>query len=139
MSNIFTPEQIDTLSAEIDRQIQELGKASPSDIRKGVTKESDQLPVKQSQAIVEITQEKPKTFLQKFLAAAKSDLCEEGGVLYTQWKKWADLNNKDVLDKFGAVLVAMGFAGATLEILAVSLAVIVIHIGVKAFCEEYGQ
>ncbi len=139
VSNIFTPEQIDTLSAEIDRQIQELGKASPSDIKQGATKEPDGLPVKQSQAIAEITQENPKTFLQTFLAAAKSDLCEEGGVLYTQWKKWADLNNKDVIERFTAILVALGFTGNSLEILLVSVAVIVIHLGAKAFCEYYSQ
>ncbi len=139
VSNIFTLEQIDTLSAEIDRQIQELGKASPSGIQKGKTKEPNRLPVKQSQAIAEITQENPQTFLQTFLAVAKSDLCEEGGVLYTQWKKWADLNNKDVINRFTAILVALGFTGNALEILVVSVAVIVIHLGAKAFCEYYSQ
>ncbi len=135
VSNIFTPEQIDTLSAEIDRQIQELGKVYRSGMQKGGTEEADRLPVKQSQAIAETTQENPKTFLQKFRAAAKNDLCEEGGVLYTQWKKWADLNNKDVIERFTAILVALGFTGNALEILVVSVAVIVIHLGAKAFCE----
>jgi hypothetical protein len=77
--------------------------------------------------------------LKKFRRAAKSDLCEEGGLLNSQWKKWGDLNNQDVLDKFGILLVAMGFSGAALEILVVALAVIVIHIGVKAFCEDYSE
>ena len=136
MSSIFTPEQITTLSTEIDNQLRQL-KQQPDSGQKG-----DKIYVglvKQTQAIEKVTKEKPESFLKKFGRAAKQDLCEEGGLLNKQWKKWADLNNKDVLDKFGAVLVAMGFAGATLEILAVALAVIVIHIGVKAFCEEYGQ
>ena len=107
----------DRAIAEIARQIQELGKASPSDIKQGETKEADGLPVKQSQAIAEITQENPKTFLQTFLAEVKSDLCEEGGVLYTQWKKWADLNNKDVIERFTEILAALGFTGNSLEIL----------------------
>ncbi len=139
MDNIFTAEQISGLSAEIDRQIQELGKASPSDIKRGEAEGAEQLPVKQSQAIAEITQENPKTFLKTFLAAAKSDLCEEGGVLYAQWKKWADLNNEDVIDRFTAILVALGFTGNALEILLVSVSVIVIHLGAKAFCEYYSQ
>lgn len=139
MDNIFTAEQINSLSAEIDRQIQELGKASPSDIKGGETEEEAELPVKQSQDIAEITQENPKTFLQTFLAEAKSDLCEEGGVLYAQWKKWSDLNNEDVINRFTMILVGLGFTGRALEILVVSVAVIVIHLGVKAFCEYYSQ
>ena len=97
------------------------------------------MPAKQSQVIAQITKEDPKSFLRRFGRAAKSDLCEEGGVLNTQWKKWADLNNKDVVDKFGLLLVAMGFSGGMLQILVVAVAVVVIHIGVKAFCEDYSQ
>ena len=136
---MFTKEQISNLSAEIDRQIQELAQEYPSDTMKGGTEEPDRLPVKQSQAIAEITQENPQTFLQTFLAVAKSDLCEEGGVLYDQWKKWADLNNEDAINRFTAILVGLGFTGGALEILVVSVAVIVIHLGVRAFCEYYSN
>ncbi|NWF59058.1 MAG: hypothetical protein HXY43_07070 [Fischerella sp.] len=65
---------------------------SISEIKKGEPKAPKTLPVKQSQVIEEITQENTESFLKKFAWAAKSDLCEEGGVLNTQWKKWADLN-----------------------------------------------
>ncbi|WP_144053333.1 hypothetical protein [Xenococcus sp. PCC 7305] len=82
MENIFTKEKIGNLSAEIDRQIQELAQASPAESQKGVTEEQEQLPARQSQAIAEITNENPTTFLQTFRHVAKSDLCEEGGVLY---------------------------------------------------------
>jgi hypothetical protein len=37
------------------------------------------------------------------------------------------------VDKFGLLLVAMGFSGGMLQILVVAVAVVVIHIGVKAF------
>ena len=142
MNNIFTAEEINTLSAKIDLQLQELTKGSPSDITplyiKGEGREEDAgLPVKQSQAIADITQEDPQTFLKTFLAVAKSDLCEEGGLLYGQWKKWADLDNKDVIDKFTPILVALGFTGNTLQILIIAVSVIVIHLGVKTFCEYY--
>ncbi len=137
MDNIFTIEEVNGLSAEINRQLQDLAKASPSDIKSGGTEETEGLPVKQSQVITEITQEDPKTFLKTFLAVAKGDLCEEGGLLYGQWKKWADLNNKDVIEKFTAILVALGFTGNTLPILVVAVAVIVIHLGVKTVCEYY--
>ena len=137
MTTIFTPEEIATLSTEIDHQLSEIRTKTVSYSKQGETEESKDLPVKQSQVIEEITQAKTESFLKKFARAAKSDLCQEGGVLNTQWKKWADLNNQDVIDKFGIALVALGFSGNTLQILVVAVAVIVIHIGVKAFCENY--
>lgn len=137
MTTIFTPEKAAELSNQIDRQLQEL-KTQPYSPTK-LPETPPGFPVKQSQAIEEVTQEKPERFLQKFGRAAKSDLCEEGGLLNSQWKKWGDLNNTDVVDKFGVLLVAMGFSGAALEILVVAIAVTVIHIGIKAFCEDYSQ
>ena len=104
-----------------------------------MTEDAEALPARQSQAIAEITNENPRTFLQTFRNVAKSDLCEEGGVLNAQWQKWSDLDNKEVINKFTAILVGMGFAGAALEMLLVSVAVIVIHLGVKAFCEHYSN
>jgi hypothetical protein len=139
VTNIFTSEEVATLSSEIDSQLRELRAGYDSGMKNLESETPESLPAKQSQAIEEITQENPKSFLKKFGRAAKSDLCEEGGLLNNQWKKWADLNNKDVIDKFGLLLVAMGFSGAGLEILVVAVAVIVIHIGVKAFCEDYSQ
>ena len=142
MSNMFTPEQVSNLSAEIELQLQELRNATASDqatLRSGELDESTELPAKQSQAIAKVTQEDPKTFMQKFWTVAKKDLCEEGGVLYTQWQKWTDLKNEAVIDRFTAILVGLGFAGIALEILVVSTAVIVIHLGAKTFCEYYAQ
>jgi len=37
-----------------------------------------------------------------------------------------------------SVLVTLGFSGGALQILVVSLAVIVIHLGVKTVCDEPG-
>ncbi len=131
MTNLFTAEKISTLSAEIDSQLRELKAESNSTMKSDESEQPISLPVKQTQAIEEITKEKPKSFLKKFGLAAKSDLCEEAGLLNTQWKKWADLNNKDVIDKFGVLLVAMGFSGASLEILVVAVAVGCIPISQK--------
>ena len=145
MSEIFTEEQIDRLSQEIDEQLQELSGTTNLESRQKdpslfpVPPRLENLPEKQSHAIEKVTQEKPKSFLKKFGKVAKKDLCDEDGLLNQQWKKWGDLTNQDVLDKFGVVLVAMGFTGAAVEILAVSLGVIVIHLTVKTFCEEYGE
>jgi len=136
MSSVFTNEEIEAMSAEIDKQLGEIPTAFESDNVKGVTKRAKKPPEKQAKAIQDASKEETLTFLQKFGKAAKQNLCKKGGVLYDYHKKWGDLNNKDVLIQFGAILTTMGFAGNKLQVLAVALGVIVIHIGVDAFCME---
>ncbi|MBD2202179.1 hypothetical protein H6G33_11135 [Calothrix sp. FACHB-1219] len=138
MNSIFTPEEITALSAEIDRQLIELRSAPDAEQKQGDDKISDEkLLVKQTAAITKFTQENSQSFLQKFGRAAKSDLCQEGGMLNKQWQKWGDLDNKDAVERLGGVLVGMGFSGDVLSPLVVALTVIIIHIGLKAFCEDY--
>ncbi|MBD2165995.1 hypothetical protein H6G04_16495 [Calothrix membranacea FACHB-236] len=138
MNSIFTPEEITALSAEIDRQLIELRSVPDSEQKQGDDKISaEKLLVKQTAAITQVTQENSRSFLQKFGRAAKSDLCEEGGMLNKQWQKWGDLDNKDAVERLGAVLVTMGFSGDVLSPLVVAVTVIIIHIGLKAFCEDY--
>ncbi len=101
--------------------------------------EPEELPErtpKQWQVIAKVTKEDPQSFWQRFKLAAHSDLCVEGGVLYAQWQKWGDLSNKEVVRTLGAVLAAMGFTGNALQMLAVALGVIIMHVGLKAVCAE---
>ena len=137
MNTYFSKEDIGRLSAEIDYQLEEL-QATSQRISKSVD-DSDSPLARQRSAIEKVAHEPIAIFLKKFRKAAKSDLCDEGGKLNAQWQKWANLDNDEVVDRFSAILVTMGFTGNVLEILVVSLAVIVIHIGVKAFCEEYSE
>jgi hypothetical protein len=90
----------------------------------------------QWQAISAVTKEEPRSFWRRFKQAAHSDLCDEGGVLNAQWRRYRDLSSRSVLESFGAVLMAMGFSGNALHVLAVALGVIVLHIGLKTICEE---
>ncbi|MCG6138182.1 MAG: hypothetical protein MET45_26730 [Nostoc sp. LLA-1] len=140
MNSIFTPEEITALSAEIDRQLTELRDAPDSGQKQGEDETSaEKALIKQTTAITQLTQEQPQSFLQRFGRAAKSDLCQEGGMLNQQWKKWGDLDNKDAVERLGAVLLAMNVSGDVLSPLAVAVTVIVIHIGLKAFCEDYSS
>jgi hypothetical protein len=140
---MFSDEEISILAAEIDAQLLELRSLSgdtslkPSLSLKSSDKEAEL--VKQNQAIATATKESAKSFLQKFWKAAKADLCEEQGVLYKQWKKWGDLDNKEAMDKFKVVLTGLGLTGNLLPSVLVAVMVIVLHIGVKAFCDEYGD
>jgi len=139
MPTPFTPEQLAELSTQIDEQLQQLREEPPPAFRKGSEPDKqevgEQLPA-QWQTIAKLIKEEPRSFWQRFKQAAHKDLCEEGGVLHTQWQKWGDLSNEAVLKSFGAVLTAMGFSGNALHMLAVALGVIVLHIGLKAVCAE---
>ena len=55
MDNIFTTEEINSLSAEIDQQLQEVRATSLSDIKTVESTETNELPIKQSQAIADIS------------------------------------------------------------------------------------
>ena len=139
MPSPFTPDQLASLSLQIDQQLAALRDASAQAEFKGDEPDKqdnlERLPA-QWQAISTITKEEPRSFWRRFKQAAHRDLCEDGGVLHTQWKKYGDLSNEAVLKSFGAVLAAMGFSGNVLQMLAVALGVIVIHLGCKTICEE---
>ncbi|WP_417913004.1 hypothetical protein [Candidatus Electronema sp. TJ] len=139
MPSIFTPDQLTSLSAQIDQQLAQLRDAAAYAESKGNEPDKQDIPDRlpaQWRVIAIVTKEEPRSFWQRFKQAARRDLCEEGGVLHTQWKKYGDLSNEAVLQSFGAVLAAMGFSGNVLQMLAVALGVIVIHLGCKAICEE---
>jgi hypothetical protein len=95
--------------------------------------------VVQKEAIEVATQEPAAGFLRKFGRASWRDLCEEGGLLYEQWQKYADLENEQTLKFILGMLGAMGLAGQPLTSVAIAVTVILSHLGVKTVCEEYGE
>jgi hypothetical protein len=138
MSAVFSEAELEILSVEIDRQLQEL-RQSKGAVMRGDEHETKGALVKQQETIESLTKEPMDSFMVKFGRAAKADICDEDGMLHQQWKKWGDLENKEALERLGAVLVAMGFAGnVVLSQLAVVVVVVIAHIGLKAFCEDYG-
>jgi hypothetical protein len=138
MTTPFSDPEIQALAAAIDQQLADIEQTRTTSVQRSLEEPNAPL-APQASEIERITQEKPVTFLRKFRHAAKADLCEEGGVLNAQWQQWKDLASGDVVKNFGPVLVAMGFTGVLLETLVVAVGVIVIHIGLKAFCEEFGD
>jgi hypothetical protein len=137
--SIFPEAELVQLSTEIDEQLKVLRQSSEALVKSSEQEDLEIRLAKQMEAIAQSTCEQPKPFLQKLHLAVKEDLCVEGGVLYGQWKKWGDLNNQDVLEKFGIALTAFGLSGNQLAVAAVAAAVITLHLGAKVFCEEYGQ
>ena len=140
LQNNLTDTKIDELSALIDHQLRELSTAPPVAFR-GVYIDDKRLtlPVKQLRAIEEATGEAAESFWTRFKRAAWRDLCQEDGLLYQQWQKWRDLNNKDLIKILYGVLAGMGIHGNILYVLVVATAVIIIHLGITAICEEGGD
>jgi hypothetical protein len=139
MTELFSPVEIEELSAEIDRQLQELRQPGVAAYRSGAELEPGGALSKQKESIENLTKEPMPSFLAKFGRAAKADICDKDGLLNQQWHKWGDLNNQDALERLGAVLVTMGFSGNVVSPLAVAAIVVLVHIGLKAFCEDYGN
>ncbi len=139
MTEIFSETEIVELSAEIDRQLQELRRSGTATYKSGDELEPGGALSKQKESIESLTKEPMPSFLARFGRAAKADICDKDGLLHKQWEKWGDLNNKDALERLGGVLVAMGFSGNVVSPLAVAAIVVIVHIGLKAFCEDYGH
>lgn len=134
---MFSDEEISKLAVEIDAQLLEV-RSQPFNASLKLDDKQSQL-AKQNQAIERVTGESADSFLKKFWRAAKADLCEEDGMLHKQWQKWGDLDNKEAISKFGGFLTGLGLSGDFLTPAIVATTVIVLHVGVKAFCEEYGD
>jgi hypothetical protein len=90
---------------------------------------------KQKRAISRITGQSSDSFITRFRAAARADLCEEGGHLHTLQNRWLNPTKPEVIRSMCALLAGMGVGGNLVPILVVPLLVIILHLGVKAFCE----
>jgi hypothetical protein len=140
MSNLFTEPELTELAAAVETQLRDVREREAIAVQKsGEPPSTDVILAKQNETITTLTKEPPKHFLVRFGQAAKADLCEDSGLLHKQWQKWGDLDNKDAVERLGAVLLTMGFSGGVVRSLVVATVVIVVHIGIKAFCEDYGQ
>lgn len=138
---MFSASQVREMSIEVDRQLgvaREMPIVDQKDAIDELRRLRSQLRV-QKAAIVTATGEEAEGFLRKFARASRRDLCEEGGVLYEQWKKYADLENEKTIAFVGGVMGTMGVAGQPLTSAAIAVTVIMLHLGVKTMCEEYGE
>jgi hypothetical protein len=138
---MFSAEEIQAMSIAVDQQLA-AARVAPIGEEKDAMDEVRRLRaqlVVQRDAIERATQESAESFLHKFGRTAHQDLCEEGGLLHDQWKKYADLENEKTLKFVGGVLGAMGLAGQPLTSAAIAVTVILLHLGVKTVCEEYGK
>lgn len=131
--------QVREMSIEVDRQlliVREMPIADQKDAMDEVRRLRSQLRV-QKDAIVKATEEEADGFLRKFARVARRDVCEEGGLLNGQWEKSQDLSREDTLAVVAGALGLMGLANPVVAI-GVPITVIMLHLGLRTFCEEYG-
>jgi hypothetical protein len=77
-------------------------------------------------------------FLRKFARVARRDVCEDSGLLNKQWEKYQDLSREDTLVVVAGALGLMGIANPVVVAIGVPITVIILHLGLRTFCEEYG-
>jgi hypothetical protein len=93
----------------------------------------------QEGAIEAQVQEPVGDFLRRFARVARRDVCDEGGLLNRQWVKYQDLGREDTIVVVAGALGLMGVASPVAVAIAVPVTVIILHLGLRTFCEEYGE
>jgi hypothetical protein len=141
MDVVFSPEVLAELTARVDRQLREVQIQPIGPSRSGMDEVQalrSQLAM-QTATIAQVTQEPADSFLRKFARVAKRDVCDEGGLLNKQWQEYQDLSRSDTVKVLGGVLTGMGIASLTVVAIVVPIGVILLHLGLRTFCEEYGE
>jgi hypothetical protein len=141
MDVVFSPEVLAELTAAVDRQLREVQTQPIGTDRSGMNEVQalrSQLAI-QTAAIAQVTQEPADSFLRKFARVAKRDVCDEGGLLNKQWEQYQDLSRADTLAVVGGALGLLGLANPVVTAIAVPVTVIILHLGLRTFCEEYGE
>jgi hypothetical protein len=83
------------------------------------------------------TKEPTDSFLRKFGRVTRRDICEEGGLLNQQWQKYQDLSSSSTVQVVAGALAGLGVVNLPMAV--VPVAVILTHLGLRTFCEEYGS
>lgn len=141
INDILSRQELDELLGQVNQQLHQveaIALEGQSRTSKGLGTTWLAKLASQATVVQQETHESVETFLRKFALTARKDLCEEGGMLYEQWKKWGDLNNPEALERIGMVLLAMGFTGGVMRSLLVAVTVIIVHLGARTICEQYG-
>jgi hypothetical protein len=137
--SIFSEAELEQLSAQVDEQLRLLKRSSGAVTKSSIPEDLEITMAKQMEAIAQATQSPPKTVLQKIYKVLRKDLCEENGELNKLWKSFS-LGNKDLLKSLERILlVEFGWSDHKLALVMVAVAVYVLHLGVRTFCEEFGQ
>jgi hypothetical protein len=130
----FTPDTLAEIASKVDEALSEISAKAPSWRTRG-RKTPDPALRKHKLAINHVAGESSDTFLMRFRQAAWKDLCQQGGHLHGLRQRWLDPTKPEVIRSIGALLAGMGVSGNLIPALIVPLLVIILHLGVTAFCD----
>ncbi|HEU4451504.1 MAG TPA: hypothetical protein VFR81_00550 [Longimicrobium sp.] len=132
-AEVLTDREVEVLTAEIERQLREIGPRRRV-VYRGGGGEPARVPERQERAVEEVTGQPFRDFFRRFRAAARRDLCREGGILHERWKQVRELSSEERTKSLALVLSALGVIDW--KALVVPVVVIVTHLGVETICEE---
>jgi hypothetical protein len=141
MADVFSAAELAVLALELDRRLADVRSrevAVARDAMDEVRALKAQLEPEKA-AIAQATQEDADGFLKRFARVAKRDVCDDGGLLNQQWKLYQDLSRSDTVKVVGGVLAGMGIANPTIATIVLPIGVILTHLTLRTFCEEYGE
>jgi len=131
-AEVLTDREVEVLTAEIERQLREIGPRKTVTYRGGG--EPSRVPERQEREVERVTGQPFGSFFRRFRVAARRDLCREGGVLHERWRQVRDLSSEERTKSLALVLSALGVIDW--KALIVPVVVIVTHLGVETLCEE---
>lgn len=132
--------ETERLAAEVEAQLRALPTSQGGAVSKGpgedeLAKKRRELEA-QWQLVAQVAEEPTDGFLRKFGRVTRRDICEEGGLLNQQWKKYQDLSSSSTVQVVAGALAGLGVVNV--PVMVVPVAVILAHLGLRTFCEEYG-
>lgn len=130
---VLTDREAEVLTAEIERQLREIGPRRTTTYR-GEGDEPSPVPERQKSEVERVTGQRFGDFIRRFRAAARRDLCQEGGMLHERWRRVRELSSEERTRSLALVLSALGLVDW--KALIVPVVVIVTHLGVETLCEE---
>ncbi|HEX2210997.1 MAG TPA: hypothetical protein VHG93_25160, partial [Longimicrobium sp.] len=92
-ADVLTDREVEVLTAEIERQLREIGPPTAVVYRGGG--EPSRVPERQEREVEAVTGQPFSDFFRRFRAAARRDLCREGGILHERWRKVRDLSSEE--------------------------------------------
>lgn len=132
LTDVLTDREAAEFAAEIERQLRELGPQGLGTRRGGT--EPSHLPERQRLEVERVTSQPFRSFLTRFRAVARRDLCDEGGMLHERWRQVRDMTTEERTKIFALVLSAIGLIDW--KAIVVPVVVMFTHLGVETICQE---
>jgi hypothetical protein len=129
-------EQVRALATQVNERVQQLGADQPGSQPISRSEQQSALIQAELGPIEEAVGEDAASFWRKFRSALRRDLCEEGGMLYSQYRAFHDVASSDLVKYSAGVLALWGVSSGLLPTAIVIVSALTLHLGVRSVCDE---